>query len=43
MKSPPYPTNEKIEARFVWGLLEIKQEKYNENDRERNKCSDCQN
>jgi hypothetical protein len=29
MKSPPYPTNKEIEARFVWGLLEIKQEKNN--------------
>jgi hypothetical protein len=30
-KSPPRPTNEEIEARFVWKLLKIKQEKNYEN------------
>lgn len=33
MKSPPYPTNKEIEARFVWGLLEIKQETKRENQK----------
>jgi hypothetical protein len=27
MNQPPYPTSEEIEARFVWELLKIKQEK----------------
>jgi hypothetical protein len=28
---PPYPTSEEIKARFVWGLLETKQEKEKKN------------
>ena len=33
---PPRPTSEEIEASFVWGLLEIKQEKEKKHENQKN-------